>query len=177
MAEALYAVVSYISGELGDFVDHLRAELVPTQAHLRAHITLLPPRPVLGSVEDACHTLKKMAGQLRPVEVSFGELRSFEPISPTIYLSIAKGAEHVARMHDALNTSEFFCYEALPYIPHLTIAAFVTDEEAQRASQVVRRRWMEYTGPRSAAIRELTFAVDPEMGTHWDDLASFPLLG
>ena len=60
MAEALYAVVSYISGELGDFVDELRSELMPAQSHLRAHITLLPPRPLLGSVEDASRTLEKL---------------------------------------------------------------------------------------------------------------------
>lgn len=177
MAEALYAVVSYISGELADFVDHLRAELVPEQAHLRAHITLLPPRPLLGSVEHASRTLEKLSRQLKPLEVSFGEVRSFEPISPTIYLSIASGAEHVAAMHDALNTAEFLCYEALPYIPHLTIAAFASDAGVERAAEIARARWAAYTGPRSARIAELTFAVDPEMGNHWDDLATVPLLG
>lgn len=165
-------MVSYITGDLGEFVDRLRAELTPTQAHLRAHITLLPPRPLLGSVEDARRTLEKLSRQLKPIEVSFGEVRSFEPISPTIYLSIAKGADRVAAMHDALNTAEFVCYEALPYIPHLTIAAHANDEQVERAAQIARARWAAYPGPRSAVLRELIFAVDPEMGNHWDDLVS-----
>lgn len=175
MAEALYAVVSYISGDLGGFVDELRTELTPTQAHLRAHITLLPPRPLLGSLESASRTLEKLCRQLKPIEVIFGEVRSFEPISPTIYLSIEKGAELVVAMHDALNTAAFHSYEALPYIPHLTIAALATDNEVEHATRIARRRWAEYTGPRSTVMSELTFAVDPEMGNHWDDLASFPL--
>jgi 2'-5' RNA ligase len=175
MAEAVYAVVAYITGDLGEFVDRLRAELVPAQAHLHAHITLLPPRPLLGPVADAGRTLEKLSGQLKPIEVTFGEVRSFQPISPTIYLSIAKGADRVAAMHDALNTGEFLCYEALPYIPHLTIAAHANDEQVERAAQIARARWAAYTGPRSALIKELVFAVDPEMGNHWDDLDTFPL--
>ncbi|MCI0353037.1 MAG: 2'-5' RNA ligase family protein [Acidobacteriales bacterium] len=177
MAGALYAVVSYISGELGTFIDQLRAELVPAQAHLRAHITLLPPRPLLGTLEDASRTLARLSSQPKPITVSFGEVRLFLPISPTVYLSIEQGAEQVQAMHDALNTGEFFCYEALPYIPHLTVASLASDDEAQRAAQLVRRRWAEYKGARSARLTELTFAVDPELGNQWDDLATFPLTG
>jgi 2'-5' RNA ligase len=177
MAEALYAVVSYIGGELGAFVDQVRAELAPEQVHLRAHITLLPPRPLLGPVEGASLTLDNLCRQLKPIEIIFGEVRSFEPISPTLYLGIAVGAERVAAMHDALNMAEFLGYEALPYIPHLTIAAFASDTGMERAARIARARWAAYTGPRSAVIRDLTFAVDPEMDNDWDDLATFPLLG
>ena len=177
MADGLYAVVSYITGELGKFVDELRAEFTPAQAHLRAHLTLLPPRPLLGSVEEASHTLEELCRQLKPLEVGFGEVRLFVPISPTAYLSIEKGAERVIAMHDALNIAEFLCYEALPYIPHLTVAAMTSDEELEHAAGVARQRWTEYRGPRAARLTELTFAVDPELGNHWDDLASFPLLG
>lgn len=177
MAEALYAVVSYVTGELGKFVDELRAELTPGQSHLRAHLTLLPPRPLLGPLEQASRTLEKLSRQLRPMQVSFGEVGVFVPISATVYLDIEKGAEQVRAIHDVLNTAEFLCYEVLPYIPHLTVAAMPTDEQAQQAAQIVRRRWAGYTGPRLTTLTELTFAVDPELGNHWDDLATFPLAG
>jgi 2'-5' RNA ligase len=175
MSEALYAVVSYVTGELGKFVDELRAQFAPAHAHLRAHLTLLPPRPLLGPVEQASHSLHEHCRQLKPLEVSFGNVRVFMPISPTVYLSIEKGADDVRAMHDALNTREFLCYEALPYVPHLTVAAMQSDEEAERAASTVRRRWAQYRGARSAKLTELTFAVDPELGNRWDDLISFPL--
>ena len=177
MSEALYAVVSYVTGDLGEFVNALRAELVPAQAHLRAHLTLLPPRPLQGTVEQARRTLEKLCRQLKPVEVGFGEVGVFIPITPTAYLSITKGADEVRAMHDKLNTGEFLCYEALPYVPHLTVAALATNQEAERAAQIVRRRWAEYEGRRETSITTLTFAVDAENANSWDDIVTFPLNG
>jgi len=177
MSEALYAVVAYVTGELGEFVDALRAELVPAQAHLRAHLTLLPPRPLQGTVEQARRTLERLCRQLKPVEVGFGEVGVFIPITPTVYLSITEGADDVRAMHDKLNTGEFVCYEALPYLPHLTVAALATNREAERTAEIVRRRWAEYKGPRETTITTLTFAVDAENANSWDDIVTFPLTG
>ena len=175
MPEALYAVVSYIQGELGIFINELRAHLMPPQAHLRAHITLLPPRPLLGSEEDACRTLEKLSHRLHPVKLSFGHAGLFVPITPTVYLSIEEGANEVRAVHDALNTGELLCYEALPYMPHLTVAAMRCDEEANRVLEIVRRRWAEYDGPRHATIDSLTFAIDSELDNQWCDIVTFPL--
>lgn len=177
MSQALYAVVSYVRSDLGKFVGDLRARLVPAQSHLHAHLTLLPPRPLLGSEEQATRTLAELCRRLEPVEVSFGEVRLFVPITPTVYLSIEKGADAIRAMHEKLNTAEFQCYEALPYIPHLTMAALNTDEEVERAAEVVRRAWAAYTGPRTSSITELAFAVDRDLANRWEDLATFPLGG
>src|SRR3954449_9213128 len=40
-----FALVSYIPGRLAEFLDRLRCELSPG-CRLRAHVTILPPRPV-----------------------------------------------------------------------------------------------------------------------------------
>jgi 2'-5' RNA ligase len=175
MSQALYAVVSYIRGDLAKFVDELRAQLAPVQSHLRAHLTLLPPRPLLGSEEQAARTLEQLCRRLQPVDVSFGEVCLFVPITPTVYLSIEKGTNAICAMHEALNTAEFVCYEALPYIPHLTVAALEADEEAHRAAEVIRRRWAIYSEPRTARVIELAFAVDRDSTNRWEDLAAFPL--
>ena len=177
MSEALYAVVSYVTGELGEVVNELRAELVPAQAHLRAHLTLLPPCPLQGTVEQARHTLEKRCRQVKPVEVDFGEVGVFITINTTVNLSIIEGADEVHAMHDTLNTGEFRCYAVLPYVPHLTVAALATDHEAQGAAEVVRRRWAKYKGPRGTTVTTLTFAVDAENANSWDDIVTFPLTG
>lgn len=177
MSQALYAVVSYVRGDLGKFIDELRRQLVPAQSHLHAHLTLLPPRPLAGSEEQAARTLARLCQRLRPVEVCFGEVRLFVPITPTVYLSIEKGSDAICAMHQTLNTAEFLSYEALPYIPHLTVAAFQTDEEAQHGAETVRRAWAAYKGPRTTILTELAFAVDHELTNRWEDLATFPLGG
>lgn len=175
MSQALYAVVSYVRGELGNFIDELRAQLVPEQSHLHAHLTLLPPRPLLGSEEHAALTLARICRQLQRIEVSFTEVDLFVPITPTVYLSIGKGADAICAMHGKLNTTEFLSYEALPYIPHLTVAAFEADQQAQQAAEIVRSSWAAYTGPRTSIVKELAFAVDRESANRWEDLATFPL--
>jgi 2'-5' RNA ligase len=152
MSQALYAVVSYVRGELGDFIDELRAQLVPEQSHLHAHLTLLPPRPLLGPEEQATLTLARLCRQLQRVEVSFGKVRLFVPITPTVYLSMEKGADAICAMHGKLNTAEFLCYEALPYIPHLTVAALSNDQQAQQAAEIVRSSWAAYSGPRTTIV-------------------------
>ena len=40
-----FALVSYIPEPLAGFLDRLRQELVPN-CFLRAHVTILPPRPI-----------------------------------------------------------------------------------------------------------------------------------
>lgn len=177
MSRAQYAVVSYITGELGKFIDELRMHVAPAPAHLRAHLTFLPPRPLLGSEQQAARTLGGLCRRLKPVEVSFGNVCLFVPITPTVYLSIENGADAICTMHAALNTVEFQTYEMLPYVPHLTLAARLADEEALRAAELLRRRWVEYTGPRAAVVSELTLAVDRELNNHWEDLAAYPLTG
>jgi len=47
-----YALVAYLQGPLADFVDNLRRVFTPGCTH-RAHITLLPPRPLTDGVEEA----------------------------------------------------------------------------------------------------------------------------
>ena len=47
----LYALVSYIPGALGEFLDRLREELV-AGCDPHAHITALPPRPIAGPVGE-----------------------------------------------------------------------------------------------------------------------------
>ena len=47
-----YALVSYIPDPLRRFLDDLRRELVPGCVPA-AHVTVLPPRPLSGTVEEA----------------------------------------------------------------------------------------------------------------------------
>jgi 2'-5' RNA ligase len=177
MSRALYAVVSYVTGELGKFVDELRSQVAPAQAHLHAHLTILPPRPLLGSEQQAARTLARLCQGVKPVPVSFGQVCLFVPITPTVYIRIENGAAAICAMYAALNTAEFQTYEALPYLPHLTVAALSSDADAVRTAETVRRCWAEYNGPRFAMVSEITFAVDRELNNHWEDLATYALGG
>ena len=61
-----FALVSYIPEPLAGFLDRLRQELVPN-CFLRAHVTILPPRPICSSPEAAWETVRTLAPPLLPL--------------------------------------------------------------------------------------------------------------
>src|SRR5579862_2709714 len=94
-----YALVSYIPEPLADFLDNLRQELVPN-CFLRAHITILPPRPLASTPEAAWQQLCAAAPNLQPFDVELNRVEVF-PISDVIYVSIGKGEQEMRRMYSA----------------------------------------------------------------------------
>lgn len=169
-----YAVVAYVKEPVGRFVEELRRELYPEHAHLPAHLTILPPRTLLGEESASLETLEELTREVQPFEVFIGEVESFAPTTPTVFLQVERFAYKVRELHDLLNTAELGCQEQWPYMPHLTIVKTDDLERARAALETARDRWAKYHGPRQVTVEELTFVrqKDPE---HWLDLASLPL--
>ncbi len=61
----VYAVVAYVRSPVGIFVEELRRELHPAHTHADAHLTVLPPRPLSGTEEQAVAALTEV-GRTRP---------------------------------------------------------------------------------------------------------------
>jgi len=174
MASQRYALVAYLKNEVGEFVEKLRKELHPELPHLAAHVTLLPPRCLNGSESAALETLERYCQRVEPFEVSLGEVETFIPATPTVFIRVAHAAYRMRELHDLLNTEELAMNEQWPYMPHLTIVKMGTEEEAQYAYRVARGRWAEFSGSRGINVRDLSFVrEDRENG--WVDLASIPL--
>ena len=118
----LYAVVAYLEGELAEWVENLRRELHPKHAHLPAHITVLPPRPLSGPESDAAEWLIEKCETVEPFDVVMGNVESFVPTTPTVFLRVAHAAYKIRELHDQMNGGPLGCAEELPFMPHLTIA-------------------------------------------------------
>jgi len=58
-----FALVSYIPEPLAGFLDRLRQELVP-DCFLRAHVTILPPRPICSPPGEAWDLVRWFAPNL-----------------------------------------------------------------------------------------------------------------
>ena len=169
-----YAVVAYVRGGLGRFVQDLRREVDPHYGHLPAHVTILPPRLLQGSELAAREALEELCQQQQPFEVILGEVASFVPRSPVVFIRIAHAAYKMRELHDNLNAGPLLFEEPWPYMPHLTI---IKSEEHQRAEAVlpeIQRRWAGYGGSRQILVDEVTF-VRQTQGPHWEDLAPIQL--
>jgi len=169
-----YALVSYVGSPVGGFVEGLRRELHPALPHLAAHLTILPPRALSGSELSALETLEDICGQVSPFEVILGEVETFVPVTPTVFIRVAHAAYRMRELHDRLNTGALVCGEEWPYMPHLTIVKMANEKRAEDAYLVARDRWAEFEGPRRIEIRELTFVREEETN-RWIDLAEVPL--
>ena len=174
MQNPRYALVGYVKGPAGEFVENLRRELHPDLPHLAAHLTLLPPRQLHGTESSALQLLEQICGEAEPFEVTLGAVESFTPVTPTVFIRVAQ-ASRMCDLHAQLNTQALQCREEWPYIPHMTIAKMPAGEPVQHALQIASERWEGYTGSRRILLERLTF-VREEGQNCWADLASI-LLG
>jgi hypothetical protein len=69
--------IRYVKGPAGEFVENLRRELHPDLPHLAAHLTLLPTR---------------ICSEAQPFEVALGDVETFTPATPTVYLRVSQGS-------------------------------------------------------------------------------------
>ena len=86
------------SREVQSFVEDLRKELCPDHGHSPAHISILPPRCLLGTEAEALEVLESVCRSVEPFEVVMGEVQTFMPITPTVFVRVAQAAFAVA--HD-----------------------------------------------------------------------------
>jgi 2'-5' RNA ligase len=168
-----YAVVSYVRNELGKFVEALRRELHPPQAHLPTHITVLPPRPLEGSVEEAVAMLREASAAVSPFQVELGEVTSFLPTTPTVFLRVVHWGYKMRELHDLLNRKPLAFEEALPYMPHVTVAKLDDNKHAAEVLKTSKERWVSYRGSHEFAVERLSFVRGS--AHNWTDLAEVNL--
>jgi len=168
-----YALVAYLKNSAGEFVENLRRELHPDLPHLAAHLSILPPRPLQGSESSALQLLQRICGNEEPFEVTLGDVETFIPVTPTVYIRV-DAAERMSQLHSKLNTEVLAFNEEWRYIPHLTIVKMSAEQPAQTAFQVARKRWSQYSGSRRILLERLTFVreeVRDDAPNCWVDLA------
>jgi 2'-5' RNA ligase len=176
MQSLRYALVAYVKSPVGEFVENLRRELHPDLPHLAAHITFLPPRPLRGTESAALQVLAGICGQAEPFEVTLGDMQTFVPTTPTVYIRVTYGASRLQELHDQLNKQTLAFAEEWPYIPHLTVVKMGTEQAAEQALRIARERWRQYSGSRCILLDRLTFVREDSQNC-WVDLAPVPLGG
>lgn len=170
MQNTRYALVAYVTGALGEFVESLRRELHPDLPHLAAHLTILPPRPLQGTEGSALQILERICGEEEPFEATLGNMETFVPVTPTVYIRVEGGASRMTELHRRLNIEALSFDEEWPYIPHLTIVKMNGEPAARNGFRIAQERWSHYTGSRRIQLERLIF-VREDAQNCWVDLA------
>lgn len=169
-----YGLVAYVTNPVGQFVETLRRELRPASPRAVAHLTILPPRLLRGSEAEALAALQSAGHRFRAFHVVLGDVATFLPGTPTVFVGVGEGAEHIGALHRSLNSGALASTETWSYVPHLTIVRMDTPAEALAVLPVAESRWRGYEGTRSVHVTELAFVREEEDLT-WVDLGHVPL--
>ena len=162
-----FALVSYIPDPLAGFLDRLRQELVPN-CFLRAHVTILPPRPLCSTPQKAWQSIRSLAPLFLPFDLSITAVNVF-PISDVIYLDIGAGRKNLEEMHAAMNRDGLRYVEPFSYSPHITLAQNLKPDEMDELIHVARRRWSEISQPAAFRVEKMVF-VQNTRRKDWLDL-------
>jgi 2'-5' RNA ligase len=170
-----YALVAYVRSPVGRFVENLRRDLAPEHPELPAHVTVLPPRHLQGTEEEAQRHIENICRDVKPFEIVMGDVETFAPTTPTVFIRVAHAGYRMRELHDKLNANALAYDEPWPYMPHLTIVKLSEADAARHAAEVARRRWVEYAGTRRVLIDELTFVRAENSVSNWVDLVPIRL--
>jgi 2'-5' RNA ligase len=167
-----FALVIYIADPLGEFLDDLRRELVPGY-NPHAHVSVLPPRPLLADWRDASKQARSLTESWAPFDVELAEIGIF-PVTNVVYLEVGKGSSDLKSMHRAMNQGPLGFDEPFPYHPHITLAQEIPPGEVTEVHELARKRWREYRGIRTFRADRTVF-VQSTLRNCWIDLADYDL--
>lgn len=163
-----FALVSYLADPLAGFLDRLRAELV-ADCRAKAHVTVLPPRPLLTTTDEAWRELVDGVHDFHPIRVELGRVEVF-PETQVLYLSVTAGHAELKRLHHTLNKGCLHFEEPFTYHPHVTLAQDLEMHQVASAVDLAVARWREFTHPRAFIVDRLTF-VQNTLENRWVDLS------
>jgi 2'-5' RNA ligase len=168
----LFALVVYIPDPLAEALDDLRRELAPG-CRPRAHLTILPPRPLAAGVSLAIDRARTVVSGFAPFDVLAGEVEVF-PTTNVIYIGLKEGEREMREMYRALNGGALAFREPFPYHPHITLAQELSPGQVETLFERARKRWAAL--PHSRRLRaERAVFVQSRVDCTWVDLAEFPL--
>ena len=166
----IFALVIYIPGPLGRFLDDLRRELVPSY-NPHAHVSVLPPRPLAVHWAEASERVRTLIENAPPFSVELAAIDIF-PVTNVIYLEIGGGASELRAMHREMNRGPLAFDEPFLYHPHVTVAQEAPPDSVTEIHQTAVRRWKEYRGPR-AFPADHAVLVQNTLNNCWIDLAEY----
>ena len=170
----VFALVIYIPGPLGKFLDDLRRELVPSY-NPHAHVSVLPPRPLAVDWRLASDQARALTDRWAAFEIELTGIEKF-PVTDVIYIEVGAGAAELRRMHAAMNAGTLEFQDPFPYHPHITLAQEIPPEQVAATNELAQRRWAEFQGERRFRVERAVF-VQNTLNNCWIALAEYSLGG
>lgn len=168
-----FALVAYVPAPLGPYLDAMRRRLAPWMPPGRAHVTLLPPRPLNGNADRVWRRIGDVFSGASAFDVAMGEVGIFHS-TDVIFLNVDEGSGLLHRFHETLNQGDSAFTEPFDYHPHVTLAQGLPSGDAAEALVQARDLWSRYEGPRCFRLDRIYFVQNTVLNL-WMDLAEVRL--
>jgi len=123
----------------------------------------------------ASEQVSRILNSWNPFEIELTGIDVF-PVTEVIYLAVGRGAADLRQVHRAMNAGPLEFEEPFSYHPHITLAQELPRDKVADTSELARRLWDEYTGPRRFTADHAAF-VQNSLDNYWIDLKSYSLGG
>lgn len=171
-AGPLYALVSYIPGPLGQFLNSLRGQLV-SQCRLQAHLTLLPPRVLHSPQVLLSKDLDLLLRGIPSFEIALGDVETFES-TKVIYLGIRHGETLLREIHSFLCQGRLEYEELYEFHPHITLAQDFPHSSFEELKDFARNQWSAWQGSKTFQVENLVFVRNRDAST-WETVSEHAL--
>ncbi|MFC7406466.1 2'-5' RNA ligase family protein [Georgenia alba] len=117
----------------------VRARVGDPLAHaIPPHVTLLGPTVVeKHQLDEVTEHLAGVARSAAPFVMGLRGAGTFRPVSPVVFVNVARGAAECARIADAVRRGVLAQELRFPYHPHVTVAHDVDESVLDRAAALV----------------------------------------
>lgn len=167
-----YALIGFVPGALGEYLDVLRQQLVPG-CPFRSHVTILPPRLLRGAPDDLSAELALRLQKIGALEIGIGEIEIF-PTTNVVYLEVEAGGEALNRIHDQLARETFAADEPYPFHPHITLAQEFPVAQLEELVARAAFLWKEWKKDRRFVLERLSLVRGMDL-SNWDILSEHDL--
>jgi 2'-5' RNA ligase len=124
-----YGIVAFPPKQIQDVANSFRKRYDPHYSLIPPHITLkesfeMEPE----NEEEVRNALKQVANNIKPFTVQINKVSTFAPVTNTIYFKIEPN-EQLTALNDKLNQSPFSDNRIHPFVPHITLAQKLVEDE------------------------------------------------
>lgn len=123
-------IVLFPSKELQEEVNHYRKRYDDHYANIPPHITVKEVFEVSNENEakQVVNAIEEKAKSIDPVDINVEKVSNFAPTKNVVYLKITP-TESLQALYDAFNNEDFYGEATHPFVPHITLAQGLNDQE------------------------------------------------
>ncbi|MGJ9458777.1 YjcG family protein [Oceanobacillus sp. CF4.6] len=124
-----YGIAIFPSKPIQDQANAFRKRYDPHYSWIPPHITLKEKFEADDNkLNELISELKTIANSIEPFTINIDKVRSFAPITNTIYFKV-EPIQVLLDLHEKMNTGKFKDTNKHPFVPHITIAQDLLDDE------------------------------------------------